>query len=39
MHPLRRASKLWKFHVLRSEDRLLQDLLPGVLLRSWDFVH
>lgn len=22
MHPLRRASKLWKFHVLRSEDKL-----------------
>lgn len=22
MHPLRRASKLWKFHVIRSEDRL-----------------
>jgi len=22
MHPLRRASKLWKFHVIRSEDKL-----------------
>lgn len=22
MHPLRRASKLWKFHVVRSEDKL-----------------